>query len=215
MNHTHQNPKNNKKGFLLVEVIVALFLFSLVMTISIGSIISLLDANRKTQSQKSVMNNLDLTLDSMTRAIAVGKNYHCGDDEDPEDPRDCISGNNNEITFESNEDLNNNGNLDLITYSRNGSSGNRYIGRTTDSGSTIRMTAPEIDVAQLRFLVTGTDGIPNTKQPKVIILIDGTSKPAPRGTASPFHIQTIVSQRIPDIEALTDLNITDFNIKYR
>lgn len=48
-----------QKGFTLVEMIVAIFVFSVVMVISTGALVSIIGANRKAQSVKSVMNNVD------------------------------------------------------------------------------------------------------------------------------------------------------------
>lgn len=197
------NKKSDGKnrGFLLVELIVALFIFSLVMTISIGSIVNLLDANRKTQSLKSVMNNLNLVLDTMTKAIAVGSKYHCGPAGAPDN---CPVGD-TQMTFESNEDIDGDGNFDdKVTYALNTDiPGKYYIERILDSeiSTRTRMTAPEIDITGLTFVVSGAipyQGGSDLEQPKVIILVEGTTKPTPRNTQSPFHIQTVVTQRLPD-----------------
>lgn len=194
-----QQKRNTTGGFLLVELIVALFLFSLVMTISVGSIIQLLDANRKTQSLKSVMNNLNLALDSMTKAIAVGRDYDCGVIADG--VTDCEIPGDNQINFESNEDLSGDGILDTITYSfRVDAEGKGYLARAMDGGTPIRMTAPEIDITNLTFVVTGTAPFDSgdRQQPKVWISIQGMTREDPRGTGSTFRVQTAISQRIPD-----------------
>ena len=45
----------NKKGFTLIELMVSITIFSIVMLISVGALLSIIDANRKDQSLKSVM----------------------------------------------------------------------------------------------------------------------------------------------------------------
>ena len=75
------NKKQNQKGFVLAELIVAIFIFTIVMVVSMGAIVSLIDANRKTQSLKSVMNNLNIAVDLMSRTIIVGTNYFTTDEE--------------------------------------------------------------------------------------------------------------------------------------
>jgi type II secretory pathway pseudopilin PulG len=204
-------PKKNQ-GFLLAELIVAVFLFSLFATVSIGSIINLLDANRKTQSLKSITNNLNQVLDSMTKELAVGKDYDCGYVGGPTDCPFPTGG--SSITFLSNEDTNGDGVINdlLITYRFNapdpetGDGG--YIEREINpisGGPAIRMTAKEVNITKLVFFVNGTAPftLPDTYQPKVTIFIDGTTKTAPRGSDSSFHIQTSVTQRIPDDIAST------------
>jgi type II secretory pathway pseudopilin PulG len=187
----------NPGGFLLPELMVAIFLFSLVVTISVGSIITLLNSNKKTQSLKSVMNNLNLALDSMSKAITVGDQYDCGT---AGGATNCGSGE-TAFRFRSNEDLNTNGSLDTIRYRRRTDTSGGYIARTIDSGPEVRMTAPEIDVTSLRFFVSGTEpsfASGDRIQPRVIILIEGTTKVVPQGTQSAFQVQTVVSQRLPD-----------------
>lgn len=214
MNHffnKKRHPKNNR-GFLLAELIVAVFLFSLFATVSIGSIINLLDANRKTQSLKSITNNLNQALDSMTKEMAVGKKYDCR----YVDGGDCpfSTGGGSSITFLSNEDVDGDGAYnDKITYRFNapdpetGAGG--YIERETTlfgvTGQAIRMTAQEVNITNLVFFVNGTAPFTSsdTYQPKVTIFIDGITKTAPRGSDSSFHIQTGVTQRIPDDIAST------------
>lgn len=207
-----KNLYNKKKylrknqGFLLAELIVAIFLFSLFATVSIGSVINLLDANRKTHSLKSITNNLNQALDSMTKEMAVGKRYACGSGATP---LDCpFPGGGTSITFLSNEDMNGDGTLnDAITYrfvpADTEAGTNGYIEReisTLNGGHAVRMTAHEVNITDMVFFVTGTTPFTSsdTYQPKVVIWIDGTTTDAPRGTDSSFHIQTSVTQRVPD-----------------
>jgi len=58
-------------------MLVSVFLFSVVMAISLGTLIVLLDANAKAQGVQSVMSNLSFALDNMTRNIRTGRNYYC------------------------------------------------------------------------------------------------------------------------------------------
>src|SRR3989344_8697452 len=53
------------RGFTLVEMIVAIALFSIVMVVSVGALLALVTANRKAQALQSVMNNLNIALDGM------------------------------------------------------------------------------------------------------------------------------------------------------
>src|SRR3989344_8196571 len=84
--------KRLTKGFSLIEIMVSLSLFIVVIVISMGSILSVLDANRKSQSLRAVMDNLNFTLESMTRSIRFGQNYHCGSSGDITASLDCTLG---------------------------------------------------------------------------------------------------------------------------
>ena len=60
---------NHKDGFTLVEMLVSIALFSIVLTIAIGSIFTIIDSSRKSQTLTLVMNNLNFSLEVMTRDI--------------------------------------------------------------------------------------------------------------------------------------------------
>lgn len=66
-----------KLGFSLVEMIVALAVFAVVITISIGALLMLIATNQQLQAKQSVMTNLSFALDSMTREIRTGTSYFC------------------------------------------------------------------------------------------------------------------------------------------
>ena len=64
-------------GFTLVELMVSLTVFSIVMTISVGTLLVLIDMNAKAQALYSATTNLSFALDSMTREIRTGYRYYC------------------------------------------------------------------------------------------------------------------------------------------
>lgn len=211
--------QNKKSGFILVELIVALFIFSIVILVSAGSIISIISANKKSQSLKSVMNNLNLALDSITKTLAVGEFYHCGPERDVvlpviplTEPLDCVDNQNNpspdpeysdQITFKSSEDLDENPtNSDYVTYFFTSNVEGGHIDRSVNFQSpAVRVTALDVDILDARFYVSGSKpfGAENLeRQPKVFIIIKGQTGTDPNQNPTIFNIQTLVSQRIPD-----------------
>jgi prepilin-type N-terminal cleavage/methylation domain-containing protein len=70
--------RNSQKGFTLVEMLIAITLFIIVAFISIGAILTIFSANKKSQTSKTVVDNLNYTIESMVRNIRFGKTYHCG-----------------------------------------------------------------------------------------------------------------------------------------
>jgi len=176
-----------KNGFTLIELMTAMSIFIVVMTVSVGSLINVFDANRKSRSLKTVINNLNLSVESMSREIRFGKNYHCGSTGTLTQPQDCPSGD-NFISFLSSDDV-------QITYQLNG----QAIEKQVDGEGYVAITAPEIVIDSLNFyaLGTGTTGANSTLQPKVLMKIQshaGTGK-----SRSDFTLQTMVSQRPLDI----------------
>jgi prepilin-type N-terminal cleavage/methylation domain-containing protein len=66
-----------KKGFTLIETLVSLALFSIVLVITGGVIVSVLDINKKNQLVSNVVSNLNYSIDSMIRDIKTGYLYKC------------------------------------------------------------------------------------------------------------------------------------------
>jgi prepilin-type N-terminal cleavage/methylation domain-containing protein len=166
-----------QKGFTLVEMIVAIFVFSVVMVISTGALVSIIGANRKAQSVKSVMNNVAFSLDSMTRALRVGTNYDCG-------VSSCASGGSESLTFTDVDGRD-------VQYRFNESS--NQIERDIDGAGFQALTAPEVTVDRLMFYV---DGVESDGQPRVLIVVGGRAGVGKSETV--FNIQTLVSQRSLD-----------------
>ena len=172
-----------KKGFTLIELMVAVSIFIIIMTISMGSIIGIFNVNRKSRTLKTVLNNLNLTTESMSKEMRFGKNYHCGSG-DVTTPQNCPSGD-TLMSFLSNDGA-------QITYR----SRDNGIEKRVGNGSYIPITAPEIIIDDLTFYTLGA-GTSDTLQPKVIMIIKshaGTGK-----SRSDFTLQTLVSQRVLDI----------------
>ncbi|MDP3763112.1 MAG: type II secretion system protein [bacterium] len=174
-----------KKGFTLIELMTAVSIFIVVMTISMGSIIGVFDANRKSRSLKAVLNNLNLTVESMSREMRFGKNYHCGSGGDLDLSQNCPSGD-TLISFLSSDSV-------QTTYRLNGTTIEKQVG---SGGDFIAVTAPEIIIDNLTFYTLGA-GTGNTLQPKTVIIIKSHTG-ANKGR-SDFTLQTLVSQRALDI----------------
>jgi len=174
-----------KKGFTLIELMVAISIFIIVMTISMSSIIGVFDANRKSRSLKTVLTNLNLAVESMSKEMRFGKNYHCGSSGTLSLPQNCPGGD-IFMSFLSSENV-------QITYRLAG----QIIEKKVDNGEYIAVTAPEIIIDDLTFYTLGT-GATDSLQPKVIIKIKGHAG-ANKGQ-SDFILQTLVSQRVLDIE---------------
>ena len=174
------------RGFALIELMVAVSIFIVIMTISMGSIISVFDANRKARSLKTVLNNLNLAVESMSREMRFGKNYHCGSNT-VTIPQNCPTGN-NLMSFLSSNNV-------QVTYRLN----NKTIEKRVGNGAYIAVTAPEIVIDSLTFYTRGAGTTPpnDILQPKVVVRIRshaGTGK-----GRSDFTLQTLVSQRVLDI----------------
>jgi type II secretory pathway pseudopilin PulG len=181
--------KKGGAGFTLVEMLIAVSLFIIVVTISIGALLSVYDANKKARSSKTVVDNLNLSIENMARTIRFGSSYYCGVSSSISATNDCSSGNNSvSVTFRGNR----------IVYRWNGTIDDP-IQRSDDGGiNYTNITSSETKIQYLKFYVFGSNLSPNTEQPYVIAVIKGYSG-TKLTTQTEFSIETMMSQRALDI----------------
>lgn len=193
--------QQKNKGFTLIEMLVALSLFTIVMTIVVGSLLVLIDGNRQLQGEQSVMTNLSFAMDSMTREIRTGKNYYCansfgGSQLTPDANQDCMAGNNGISFIEAGGSITGATDGRIAYYF---DSGNKTLMRKVgDTAQSIVSNGISIDEA--KFFVTGSDNFNQTSdvnQPTVTIII----KASETGIVGekPYILQTTITQRELDL----------------
>lgn len=179
-------------GFTLIEVMVAVGIFSVVMVVSIGALLSLADANRKTQALQSVLYNLNTSIDGMVRAIRMGSQYQVanGGAELSFLPYGAPSSNADERWIYRWDDTNGDGNPD------------RLVKVYKPQGFTTRVTVPltgkEVTIDKARFYVDGEDPA-DLLQPRVMIILQGKAGADKVKTTTTFSIQASATQRLLDI----------------
>lgn len=184
-------------GFTLIEMIVSMSIFTVIMLMIVGALISLDNAARKARAVRLVTDNLSAAIDSMSRNIRMGSTFHCGCEATAAayaTPKDCsftdTLGNGGEACFAF-EGQNGNSAVvtDQIVYQL---SGNR-IQRSVDAGTTfLDLTAPELKVNDLRFFVYGS--AVDQDQPVVTMLLRGVAGITAKDTTN-FNLQTTISGR--------------------
>lgn len=171
---------HNKKGtggYTLIELIIAVGLFALVMTLASGAYLLMISISRQTQGVSTGIDNLAFAAETMTRTIRTGTEYSCGGGGG-----DC-SGGGSSLSVRSPSGA-------LITYTLSG-------GAITQNGS--RLTDPSVTITSLMFYVEGTRPAPTDyRQAHATIIISGTITPAPGKTES-FTLQTGATMRGTDI----------------
>lgn len=187
--------KKSEKGFTLVELMVSVTLFTSIMVISMGSILSVIDANRKAKNLRSVMDNLSYTLESMTRTMRFGSSYHCNVGYgSPDQPNDYCPGGSDSIAVKSNTGV-------LYTYRLSGGRIVRTVGCIPLAVGCVDqyLTGSDVNITSLNFKVYGSApyGSNGTDlyQPLIIAVISGQ---VGARNASTFTIQTAVTQRFFD-----------------
>ena len=221
----HNTPQN---GFSLVEMIVSLALFSIVVTVAVGALLSLIATNRQLQAEQSVMTNLSFALDSMTREIRTGTHYFCdaqtnynsGSDKIFKDgvnappsatdldtladrTQDCATGNTGGlrlqgIAFKESGDSIT-GAAERILYFFDETEGKIY--RRVGSGLAQSIVSSGIFIENAEFFVTGSapQNGGSTDDNQAIVTIYLEAKEVNDPAAKPYKIQTTITQRTLDI----------------
>ena len=174
---------SQERGFTLIEIMTALAIFAIVMTISMGAILGIFDANRRSRALKDDMNNLNLAVEEMTKEMRYGKNYHCGTSGTETLPQNCFFGD-AFLSFLSSDNV-------QVAYRFNGTA----LERRENGGAFIPVTAPEVLLDNYSFFVSGVD-TGDGYQPKIFLYIKGHSGPSRSRTD--FFLQTLISQRSLD-----------------
>jgi prepilin-type N-terminal cleavage/methylation domain-containing protein len=161
------------RGFTLIELLVSIGLFAVVVIIVAGAISSVINANKQAQVVTSVVNNLNFTLESMTRAIKTGElddafiaAADCGESVSLTDARGRA-----------------------VEYSKAVNPSGGYSIALTVDGVESPITAPEIAIEGLQFCPLAGD------QPAVLFTVSGAMELSGGTTRSEFHVQTTVAQR--------------------
>ncbi len=185
--------KNYVSGFTLIEVMVAVSVFAIVITVGIGSLMTVNKGYRQSQLQRSAIDNISFAMESMTREIRIGDSYTIGSSLDFNTEHENNSG--SEFTFLS-FDISDDGEIveidDTVSYSLYQNNNNQGVIRMKIGNLEQDLTSPNVDVTDLNFILEEKDG-GQDKQPYLTIHI--TAKALRGGQESEIVMQTGVSQR--------------------
>ncbi len=173
--------KNTRHGFTLIEMIMSVGVFTIVALIAAGALLAIADANRKAQAFKSVVNNMNFALESVTRNLRTGSEYSSIGFSQGNCLNDYVNG----ISFISQEGTS-------LSYKLQGT----QITRTISGKNPIGITAPEVIVDRFCFLIEGTE-TGDDIQPHTLMLVGGFMQEKPK-LKSRFDIQTFITQRLLD-----------------
>lgn len=169
---THYSLQTNK-GFTLLELIVAIGVFSAVISASTGIFISTITAQRKAIALQNVQDNIRFAAESMAKEIRTGKTFS--------------------VNAQGGSQLNfTNAAGASVIYRL---SGTAAIEKSSDGGANfLPITADNIEVASLKFYLTGEiegDGL----QPKITITVKTRSKNVKIAEQSEMNLETTISVR--------------------
>ncbi|MFA5932067.1 MAG: prepilin-type N-terminal cleavage/methylation domain-containing protein [Candidatus Paceibacterota bacterium] len=200
---------NNKKksgGYTLIETMISISLFLIIVMDGMGALLNANLLNKKSQSMRSVMDNLSFVMEDMSRNIRTGYNYHCfsGTDTIPtvpfsniSNPKSCLSGWGIAFEYQYGTISPN----DQWVYYIGVYNGKNGIFKSLDGGITFVQLNPDeitIDPVASGFVVTGAEPPPgDTNQPFITIKLVGNI--TSNGVVTPFILETSASQRQIDI----------------
>ncbi|MBI4692294.1 MAG: type II secretion system protein [Candidatus Terrybacteria bacterium] len=153
------------KGFTLIEMIVAVGVFTVAITLSLASFLNISAIQKKAEAFRLVNNNLNFALEAMVREIKTGSNYSSIDGSS------LIITNSSEIN---------------ITFFLE----NNQIKRQIEGDDPLALTTPEVQITNLQFIMKP----PANPQPMVTVLINGVIEEKGE-IKSHLDLQTTISQR--------------------
>jgi prepilin-type N-terminal cleavage/methylation domain-containing protein len=198
---TH-NSHSRQAGFTIIEVMIAMSIFTVIVTIGIGAVLDSITQHHVAQDRRTVMDNLNFIMEDMARNMRLGSAPSCGVptvlDPDgyviphscakPFDPMEA----HNTISFNAQDGT-------VFTYTISPPTApepNRiFKQKGTDAPQVITPPEVEMDWANSGFTVRGAEA-GDGAQPTVVIRLSGTV--TYKNTTSKFAIQTSVTLRALD-----------------
>lgn len=158
---------NKESGLTLIEVVVAIGIFGLVVSMAFGIFGLALTSQRRIIALKNIEDNTRFAIELMAREIRTGKDFNGGIGS---------------LSFM-------NAKSELIVYRLN----NNTIEKSSDGGASyLPITGSEATIDYLNFYLTGQaadDGL----QPRITITIGATSQV--NNQSANLRIQTTISER--------------------
>lgn len=183
-----------QSGYSIIELMVAIAVFLVVSSVTVGSFVKMVDANYRVQSLRSTLDNLSIVIEDMSRSIREGVKYHCDYTNTTPlltEARDCAAGETS-FAYEAIDG-------DTYIYKLVSVAGNGAIQRSLDGGASwATTTSPHVNITNFTFFVEAEPAFPFDDQPRVVIVISGESGKQIKRRSS-FSIQTTVTQRSPEV----------------
>lgn len=179
----------------MIEVIVSVALFAVIVTVALGALLMVIDANRQAKAIKLVVNNLNLAMEGMSRELRVGSNI-C--DTLGGSGGTCNNSNgSSEIYFTTDRGEDDS----LFRHNQDGSDPGsimRRIGPDAPDNPLLKLTGSDVIVDNMVFYIRGSGIEGGTlQQPSVVIALNGHIQQVDERVD--FNVQTTVSQRKLDL----------------
>ena len=181
---------HTKRGFTLIEIMVSIAIFTIIITIGIGALVSVIRSYEVSQQEKDVHDELNYALESMTREIRLGKDYYPDADSDGSDQGTVGDGIGTSLGFNASDNRGY-----VVFHLDNGALVVTRSGATPSSlnGTQYLTEESQITVTDIRFTVLGTDSLSSGDRAQPLVWIQ--IKASTVGTDRETTVQTLASQR--------------------
>lgn len=168
-----------KQGFTLIEMIVAIAVFTVVMTVTAATYLNISDIQRKANAIRAINDNVSFAMEVMSREISRGNDFNL-----------AIAGCSYSVPcgYFDFRDRNDN----QITYSLE----NNSIKRTSPGDPDLYLTSSDVVIDNMEFMIKGQE-LGDGWQPMVTIIINATAGEKLKIRTS-FNLQTTITQRISE-----------------
>lgn len=217
-----------QSGFTLIEMLVSLSLFTVVVTITVGSMLVLINGNRELVNSQSIMDSLSFSMDSMTREIRTGRAYFCGSvnntnaniggsgtrifndsstdhDNLGRQTRDCVNGNQSGHRFhgvsviEGGNSVTGSGSTRILYYYRAGSGSTPgTIMRRVGNGMAESIFSSGLEVTSAEFFVSDSASLDDGNNRQPTVTVVLTAADI-NDPSDTMTLQTTITQRELDI----------------
>ena len=158
-------------GFTLVELLVSVGIFTSVVIVAMMALLNVKSLQVKGTAIRTINNNVNYAVEIMSREIRTGIKY-C--------ENSCSA---SSFNFTNDVGV-------PVKYELS----NGVIFRSENNGSAIAITAPEVTINNLTFVVSGT-ALNDNIQPRVTIVVQAESNNTKANLSSRLDIQTTITQR--------------------
>jgi prepilin-type N-terminal cleavage/methylation domain-containing protein len=214
----------HKRGFTLIEMIVALGVFAVVVTITGGALLTLIATNQRFHHEQNIMSNISFVIDSMTRELRSGIRYYCassgvastgifGHPTEHEalgtNTNDCPDGRLGKavhgVSFiEGGDSITGTANNRILYFYHEDEYGTGHgaLLRRIGNRRAEVLTPADLVITDANFFVSDTDTLfvgGDVGQPSVTIFVSARAASDTSAEPKVYHVQTTIAQRSLDL----------------